>query len=126
MKTKSIKPVRFLLNEQEHLKLFDSWKKSTMRTLSDYIRHVLFGRPIMMNVRNQSMDELMQELVLLKKTMNSTAAEFNRTAHRLLLHPSLQIAAVYFNDLEEQRKEMLRLAAEINSKIAQAGELWLQ
>ena len=126
MKSKSIKPVRFLLNEQEHLKLFDAWKKSTMRTLSDYIRYVLFARPIMMNVRNQSMDELMQELVLLKKTMNSASAEFSKTVHWLLLHPPLQTASGYFNNLEEQCQEMLRLTAEINSKIAEGGELWLQ
>src|ERR1700761_4968309 len=60
-----------------------SWKKSTVSKLSEYVRRVLFGKAVTVYTRNQSLDELMTELVLLRRELNAIGVNFNQAVHRL-------------------------------------------
>lgn len=115
-----------LLTHAEQLKLQGAWKQSTMRSKSDYIRHALFGRQIPVNVRYQSQDELMQELILLKKALNMAASTFTQSINQLTLSAHLHSSGYPAEDLDRYAAELIRLVLEINSKITQVGEQWLR
>ena len=77
--------VNFRLTGEEYGILVESWKKTTLKKLSAYIRKVLFGRVLTVRTRNASLDDFMAELILLKKELNAIGVNVNQATHRL--HP---------------------------------------
>jgi hypothetical protein len=67
----------------EYKELEQKWQKSNCRKLSDYVRRMIFEKPIVSNYRNKSMDELMAEAILLRKELNAIGVNFNQAVHRL-------------------------------------------
>jgi hypothetical protein len=114
------------LTGDEYGVLEKNWKKSTVRKLSEYVRRVLFGKAVTVYTRNQSLDELMAELVLLRKELNAIGVNFNQAVHRLhtLDHlPQMQRWLVAF---ERERDQVLAAENEIKLKINSIAEQWLQ
>lgn len=66
------------------------YKKSTCPKISDYARKNLLQKPIVMKYRNGSLDELMPELILLRKDLNAIGNNFNQSVKKL--HTLGQIA----------------------------------
>ncbi len=58
------------LTPKEYAIIERKWKASTCRKLSDYVRHNLFEKPITSYYRNQSLDDFMTEMVLLRTELN--------------------------------------------------------
>lgn len=114
------------LTSGEYSGLEKEWKKSTCRKLSDYVRRLIFGKPLVSSYRNRSMDELMSELILLRKDLNAIGNNFNQAVHRLhtLDHlPQMQHWLVGF----ERDKHLLADQMEaIKTVIEKMGRQWLQ
>ena len=73
--------LRLTIAEYEDLE--KKWQKSNCRKLSDYGRRMLFGKPMVSNYRNKSLDDLMEEAMLLRKELNAIGVNFNQAVHRL-------------------------------------------
>lgn len=75
--------INFRLTTDEHALLVSRWEKTTLKKLSTYLRQVLFGRTLTVKTRNVSADELVAELILLKKELNAIGVNINQATHRL-------------------------------------------
>ncbi len=53
--------LRFTPKEYEQIE--KKWKASTCRKLSDYVRRIIFGKPIVTTFRDQSLDDFMAEAI---------------------------------------------------------------
>ncbi|QEM08172.1 plasmid mobilization relaxosome protein MobC [Mucilaginibacter rubeus] len=82
-KTGRWRVINFRLTTKEYDLLSGRWKQTTLKKLSAYVRQVLFGRKLTVKTRNVSADELVAELVLLKKELNAIGVNFNQAVHRL-------------------------------------------
>lgn len=82
-KTGRWRVINFRLTTEEYDLLSTRWKQTTLKKLSAYVRQVLFGRKLTVKTRNISADELVAELVLLKKELNAIGVNFNQAVHRL-------------------------------------------
>jgi len=82
-KTGRWRVINFRLTTEEYDLLSARWKQTTLKKLSTYVRQVLFGRKLTVKTRNVSADELVAELVLLKKELNAIGVNFNQAVHRL-------------------------------------------
>jgi len=71
------------LTPAEYAKIERKWKASTCRKLSDYVRHNLFEKPVTSYYRNQSTDDFMAEMVLLRNELNHVGNNFNQAVKRL-------------------------------------------
>jgi hypothetical protein len=71
------------LTDQEKIKIHKAFLKTTQRRISDYARKILLGEPMIGTYRNAYMDELMKELIALRKDLNGLANNFNQTVHKL-------------------------------------------
>jgi hypothetical protein len=58
------------LTPWEHDQIITSWHQSTCRGLGAYVRKILFGKRVTVRYRNQSLDDLMAELILLRGELN--------------------------------------------------------
>ncbi len=71
------------LNPKEHHQLMTAFGKTTTSKLSEYARKVLLGKPIIASHRNSSLDDLMAELIRLRKELNGLGNNFNQLVKRL-------------------------------------------
>src|ERR1700730_9361992 len=114
------------LTDGEYGVLEKNWKKSTIRKLSEYVRRVLFGKAVTVYTRNQSLDELMAELVLLRKELNAIGVNFNQAVHRLHTLDHLPQMQHWLQGFERDKEVFFAQAGEIKTKINAIAEQWLQ
>ena len=114
------------LTPAEYAKIERKWKARTCRKLSDYVRHNLFEKPVTSYYRNQSLDDFMAEMVLLRNELNHIGNNFNQAVKRL--HTLNQIAEFrsWLIAYEVEKKTLFNKVDEIKKHIQKIAESWLQ
>lgn len=116
--------VRFKL--EEYSKVTISFKATTKKKLSEYIRYVLLEKPVTVYTRDQSVDDLMAELVRLRNELSAIGSNFNQLVKRL--HTASQFLEIkeLTQASEKQNKKFVKIVSEINFKISELSGKWLQ
>ncbi len=114
------------LNEDEENKLDRLFSRSKSSSLSEYARDVLLQEPVIITYRNQSADDFLAEMIVLKNELNAIGKNYNQVVHKLhtLDHDS-QIKA-WAEQHENARQLFLTKAEEIKEKINEIYQLWSQ
>ena len=83
-------------------------------------------KPIINNYRNQSLDEFMQEMIVLRQELNAIGNNFNQAVKKL--HTLDQIAEFrqWLTTYELERKILFNKIDEIKKQIQNIAEKWLQ
>lgn len=114
--------VRF--NDEERKKLSRLCNKAQCNSLSEYARDVLLGEPVIIKYRNQSADDFLEEMILLKNELNAIGNNFNQAVHKLhtLDHfPEIKTWAILN---EAMKKIFMNKVDEIKAKMNQIYEQW--
>ena len=111
---------------EEYVKIERKWKASTCRKLSDYIRKHLFSKPINTTYRNQSLDDMALEMMLLYKQLNAIGNNFNQAVKKLHTLDQLPEFKVWIISSEQDKKILLNKIEEIKICIQKISEKWLQ
>ena len=114
------------LTAKELEKIHTKFSQSTCRKLSDYIRKVLLDKPITVNQRNQSLDDFMAEMIVLRNELNAIGNNFNQTVKRLHALQQIDEIKTWLILNETARQIILNKIGEIKSKINQINDQWLQ
>ena len=114
------------LNEEEEKKLNNFYSRTTSNSLSEYARDVLLKEPVNVLYRNQSADEFLTEMILLKNELNAIGKNFNQVVHKLhtLDHIAEIKAWAILN--ESNKKNFIKKVDEIKEKMNQIHWQWLQ
>ncbi len=116
--------VRF--KPDEYNKVNISFKATTKKKLSEYIRYVLLEKPVTVYTRDQSVDQLMSELVLLRNELSAIGSNFNQLVKRLHTASHFQEIKALALQAENDKEKFLNKANEINLKIGEMSGKWLQ
>ena len=114
------------LNEDEEKKLNKFFSRTTSGSLSEYARDVLLKEPVNVIYRNQSADEFLTEMILLKKELNAIGNNFNQAVHKLhtLDHvPEIKAWAILN---EASKTNFIKKVDEIKEKMNQIYQQWSQ
>ena len=114
------------MNNTELEQLKNLRKQTTERSTSNYVRKVILQKPVIVKYRNQSADEFLKEMIRLKKELNAMGNNFNQTVHKLHTLdkiPEFRTWIQFYNNLH---KSVVSKVEEINLKINQLYEQWLQ
>ena len=111
---------------EEYVKIEHKWKASTCRKLSDYIRKHLFNKPINTTYRNQSLDDMTCEMMLLYKQLNAIGNNFNQAVKKLHTLDQIPEFKVWIISSEQDKKILLNKVEEIKICIQKISEKWLQ
>ena len=111
---------------EEYVKIERKWKASTCRKLSDYIRKHLFNKPINTTYRNQSLDDMTCEMMLLYKQLNAIGNNFNQAVKKLHTLDQIPEFKVWIISSEQDKKILLNKVEEIKICIQKISEKWLQ
>ena len=114
------------LTADEYGELEKSWKNSTVRKLSEFVRRVLFGKRITVYSRSKSLDELVEELVVLRRELHAIGVNFNQAVHRLNLTDHMAQRQIWAERFERDRDRFFALFEEVKLKINSVSGQWLQ
>lgn len=114
------------LTPEEYKMIMVFYLQSTCRKLSEYARLQLLKKPVIGKYRNQSQDDLMNEIIAVRHELNAIGNNFNQSVKRL--HT--------LNDFTEFRQWIIRYELDKNTissklenlkkSIHKIGELWLR
>lgn len=111
---------------EEYAKIEKKWKASTCRKLSDYIRRHLFDKPITTIYRNQSLDEMIHEMIKLFKQINGIGNNFNQAVKKLHTLNQIPEFKVWIISAELDKKILFDKIDEIKNYIRKISEKWLR
>jgi len=114
------------LNEEEEKKLYKFYEKTTCRAISEYARNVLLQRPIHVRYRNQTADDFLAEMILLKKELNAIGNNFDQAVHKLHTLDHYQHIKAWAILNESHKQVFLKKVEEIQQKLSEIYELWSQ
>ena len=87
---------------------------------------MLLGKPVTVYTRDQSVDELMAELVRLRNELSAIGSNFNQLVKRLHTASHFQEIKTLALQTESDQKKFLEKTNEINLKIAEMSDKWWQ
>ena len=114
------------LSREEEDDLLKLSRKTTCRSLSEYSRCVLFKEPVIVQYRNASADDFLEEMVQLKKELNAIGNNFNQAVHRLHTLDKTEEIKLWLLMTEGSRAALLKKTEEILQKVSQIHAVWLQ
>jgi hypothetical protein len=129
METKIIKQkkwIGFRVKPDEYDQIQRLFKKSTDRKLSEYARKVLLKKPVKINYRNQSANDFLEEMILLKKELNAIGNNLNQSVKRLHSLDSLPEIKIWLQHNEAIRQSFMKKVEEIRLRMNQLYEQWSQ
>ena len=106
--------------------IYKRFSSSTCRKLSEYARDVLLNRPVVIKKRNQSLDDFMTEMIMLRNELNKIGNNFNQSIKKLHTLNQIHEFKSWLILNENDKKIMMEKVNEIKLKINQFSEAWLQ
>jgi hypothetical protein len=114
------------LNEDEEKKLNKFYEATTSNSLSEYARDVLLKEPVNIIYRNQSADDFLAEMILLKNELNAIGKNFNQAVHKLHTLDHFHEIKTWVISNESRHKIFMEKIEEIKEKMNQIYNQWSQ
>jgi hypothetical protein len=112
------------LTPQEYTEIRVRFNATTNRKLSDYVRHVLLDGTVTIRTRDQSVDDFMAEMILLRNQLQAAGNNLNQAVHKLhTFRDSADVLGWLFT-YQAQVTEFFRKVEEIKLKINQFADRW--
>jgi hypothetical protein len=96
------------------------------RSLSEYSRNVLLGKKVTVIYRDRSMDEVLEEFILLRQELNFIGNNFNQAVKKLNSMAGMPEAYVWQAMLEILRGQLEPAIGRIKDRIADYSDIWSQ
>lgn len=118
--------IRLRLTPREYDLLNLRWHGTTCRELSDYLRKIIFNKPVTVRHRNQSLDDLMAALILLRGELNFIGHNYNQVVKKLHQMREVENIGAWLL-LHERAWETVNLKiTEIKALISHIDDQWLR
>jgi hypothetical protein len=114
------------LTTEEYEVLHNRFKKSTCPKISDFARKNLLQKPIVKKYRNESLDELILELIQLRCELNAIGNNFNQAVKKLHTLTQIQEFKHWITTHELEKKVLFNSIELIKKHIQNLCEKWLQ
>lgn len=125
-KTNRTKWLHVRLTPEEYKIVTVFYIRSTCRKLSEYARLQLLKKPVIGKYRNQSQDELMNEIIALRTELNAVGNNFNQSVKRLHTLTDFSEFKQWIIRYELDKNAIASKLENIKKSIQKIGELWLQ
>lgn len=114
------------LTEEELQQIDKIFKASAYRKRSDFLRRNLLRKPIVMKYRNESLDELIQQLIQLRTQLNFIGNNFNQAVKKLHTLSEISDFRTWIHSFESDKKKYFSIVDEIKKNIENISKKWLQ
>ncbi|MDN5286621.1 MAG: hypothetical protein JWR38_2895 [Mucilaginibacter sp.] len=114
------------LNDEEFELFKRQHKKSVFRKMSDYGRAVLLGKPVTILYRDKSMDEVLEELILLRRELNAIGNNLNQVVKQINSAHGFPDARLWMNLLTVINGKLEPSIRQIKEQMNKYADLWSQ
>src|SRR5664279_4013350 len=118
--------VSFRVKPAEYEHIEKHWKSTTCRSLSEYARKMLLAKPVVVKYRNESADQYLEEMILLKNELSAIGNNFNQAVKRLHTLDTVGQMRSWLIIYEATHQKFNRKVEEIKERLNQIYELWSQ
>jgi len=121
-----VKHIDVRVSVEEYNKIYKHFEATTCQKLSEYARKIMLNKPVISTYRNQSLDDLMAELIKLRTELNAIGNNFNQAVRKLhLLNQTGQLQS-WIIRYETDNDRLLQTTQTIEQLINKMADLWLQ
>jgi hypothetical protein len=114
------------LTPEEYAKIERKWKATTCRKLSEYVRKHLFDKSIVTTYRNQSLDDFMEETIVLHNELNAIGTNINQAVKKLHTLQQIPEFRNWIISFDLDKKILFNKVEEIKKHIQKISDKWLQ
>jgi hypothetical protein len=126
IKNNRTKWVNIRLTEDELEKINKQFSNSVCQKLSEYARKKLLDKPVVIRYRNQSFDDFVGEMILLRNELSAIGSNFNQTVKRLHTINNVSEINALVRDNEIHKEQFFKKVDEIKEKINKFSDKWSQ
>ena len=116
--------ISFRVKPTEYDKISRFLEATTYRKMSEYARSVLLQKPVNVRYRNQSADDFLHEMLLLKNELNAIGNNFNQAVKRLHTMEAIPEVKVWLLITRPQLEAFINKTEQIREKMNQIHEQW--
>lgn len=125
-KTNRTRWLHLRLTPEEYKMIMVFYLQSTCMKLSEYARMQLLKKPVIGKYRNQSQDDLMNEIIALRHELNAIGNNFNQSVKRLHTLNDFMEFRQWIIRYELDRNTISSKLENLKKSIQKIGELWLR
>jgi hypothetical protein len=114
------------LKPTEYQLIYNAFKKTRFNKLSEYARSILLGKPVVMNYRDKSMDDMLEELALLRKELNAIGNNLNQAVRQINSAHGNADNRLWSNLLSIIGNKVDPSIGQIKERMQSFSELWSQ
>jgi hypothetical protein len=118
--------IRLRLTPREYDLITARWRQTTSNDLSEYLRKVMFGKPVTVRHRNQSLDDLMATLILLRGELNVIVHNYNQVVKQLHQLRGIEPIANWLRQHDGAWETINQKITDIKATISHIDDQWLQ
>lgn len=108
----------------EYKAIHQGFQKTSSLKRCEYIRNLLLGKPPIIITRDKAMDEVLEELILLRKELNSIGHNFNQAVRKLNSVSGTPEAKIWEDMLTVLRDQIEPSLGGIKKQINNYSDLW--
>jgi hypothetical protein len=117
--------ISFRVKPNEYDTIHGYFSKTTCRKLSEYARNVLLQKPVVVKFRNQSADDFLAEMILLKNELNAIGNNYNQAVKRLHTMERIPEVKLWLQNDQVFREAFFKKTEQISEYMDQIYRLWL-
>jgi hypothetical protein len=118
--------IKVRLKPSEEELLNKRYKKSTFQNLSEFGRAMILGKPVTIIHRDKSMDEVLEELILLRRELNHIGNNLNQAVRNINSAHGLPDTRLWMNLLTIINGKLEPSINEIKERVNKYSDLWSQ
>ncbi|RRN77385.1 plasmid mobilization relaxosome protein MobC [Pseudoxanthomonas sp. SGD-10] len=116
--------IRFTKAESERIE--KKFGETRFLSRTEYLRNMILNRKIISYYRNQSLDEVMEELILLRQELNFVGHNFNQAVRKLNAFAEMPDAETWKAALSCLKNQIEPKIHQIKDRIQNYAEIWSQ
>lgn len=117
--------ISFRVKPKEYDTIHGHFSKTTCRKLSEYARNVLLQKPVVIKFRNQSADDFLGEMILLKNELNAIGNNYNQSVKRLHSMEKIPEVKTWLQNEQIFRESFNNKTEQISERMDKIYRLWL-
>jgi hypothetical protein len=114
------------LKPEEYKSINTRFKKTMFRKMSEYTRSVLLNKPVTVIYRDESMDEVLEELILLRKELNAIGNNLNQAVRNINSAHGNADTRLWVNLLSVINSKLEPSIIQIKERMNNYADIWSQ
>ncbi|MGF7072330.1 plasmid mobilization protein [Mucilaginibacter sp. 3215] len=111
---------------EEYQLLENRFKKTRFRKLSEYMRNVLLEKPITVNYRDKAMDDVLEEMILLRQELNAIGNNLNQAMRSINSAHGNADTRLWMNLISVINSKLEPAIDQIKERMNQYADIWSQ